>query len=505
MEDFKRSTPESVGIASRTILDFLDYTEHNGIELHSLAVYRHGSVCAEGAFAPYHSNTPHLLYSATKSVVAIAIGFAVQEGFLRMDERITEVFAKEMGEYRCSSNPNMLEVTIEHLLTMSCGQEKEIFPYQDNWIQAFLQQDTPRKPGTFFMYNTPGVNLLVAALRKKTGKNLVEFLRPRLFDPLGMSRFIHCDALRDGTEIGGGGLYWTTDDFMRFALFLLQKGEWEGKQLLDRAWFEKAVTKQVETPGGHDKYGYGYLIWMGQTRGSYQCCGMLGQYAVLLPEQDAFLVTTANCSLFPEASDHADHLLDALHSILAAGMQQEKLPENKEEQAVLQYRLQHLALPALHYAYSDLQKTLPGRRFRCDRAVGTDCFLGYNLANTSPLHRLPFTELEFQNAGRNLVLRLRAEDEVAITLGMQGRFQCTELYGESVCACARWRERSCLEVEIRLLESIQGMRFLFRFGKEGTVLEIKADPLLMFDFSMGDVDNSAWTFHQIDRKEKTGI
>ena len=345
-----------------------------------------------------------------------------------------------------------------------------------------------------FLYNTPGVNLLCAILKRKTGEGLAEYLRPRLFDPLGMGS-VRCDKLTDGTDIGGGGLFWSLEDFCRFALFLLNRGSWEGRQLLAEEWFGRACVPQITASlAGGDPCGYGYLIWMGRRKGAFQCNGMLGQYAIILPEQEAFVVTMANCTLFPEASDCQNRLADLVYDILVEGMQEDAFPEDPEEQILLSRRLKKLALPGLSYSWSDMEKKLAGKVYRTETPVSAAAFLGYQFLNESPLHRISVEEISFRPEEDVLWLLAGRDGRIRIPLGKKSAFVRQELCGETAAGCARWRSRRCLELEIRLLEGILGVRYLFRFSKEGDAFTVEADPIQAFGFSAGAVDADRWSF-----------
>ena len=256
---FKDVTPESVGIGSKGILNFLDRIEKSQIELHSFMVIRHGKCAAKGWWKPYDEKFRHPLYS--------------------LDEKIVDIFPDLLPE---DPSENLKKITLHHLLIMGCGHETEITDNSENWISTFLHHPVLHEPGTFYKYNTAGTNMLAAVLRKKTGQNVTEFLKPRLLEPLGITS-LTCALLGDGTELGGGGMKMVTEDMAKFTYFLSRQGEWEGKQLLRKDWFERACRKQIETEGdseGHVKdwaQGYGYQCWMCRYPGSFRADGAYGR------------------------------------------------------------------------------------------------------------------------------------------------------------------------------------------------------------------------------------
>lgn len=291
---FKDVTPESAGISSKGILNFLDRIEENQIELHSFMVIRHGQCAAKGWWKPYDEKFRHPLYSFSKSLTATAIGFAEQEGILSLDEKIVDIFPDLLPE---NPSENLKKITLHHLLIMGCGHETEIMDNSENWISTFLHHPVLHEPGTFYKYNTAGTNMLAAVLRKKTGQNVTEFLKSRLLEPLGITS-LTCALLGDGTELGGGGMKMVTEDMAKFTYFLSRQGEWEGKQLLRKEWFERACRKQIETEGdseGHVKdwaQGYGYQCWMCRYPGSFRADGAYGQFGVVFPDLDLIVILT---------------------------------------------------------------------------------------------------------------------------------------------------------------------------------------------------------------------
>ena len=296
MSYFQDASPESLGISSEGILRFLDRMEEKNIELHSFMVVRHGKCAAKGWWKPYAPTLPHPLYSFGKTLTATAIGFARQEKILSLEERLVDLFPELLPK---EPSENLQKVTLWHLLTMSCGHETEIDMESPDWIREFLQHPFLHEPGTFYKYNTAGTNMLAAVLKRKTGCDVTEFLKPRLLEPLGITS-LTCSKCPgpEAVEMAGGGMRMTTEDMARFIYFVLNRGRWEGRQLLEEEWFDLACTKQIETAGdaeGHVKewaYGYGFQCWMCRTPGSFRADGAFGQFGVVLPDKDLFVILT---------------------------------------------------------------------------------------------------------------------------------------------------------------------------------------------------------------------
>lgn len=296
-----RSTPEAQGIAAQGILDFLAAIEKEKFELHSLMVLRHGQVVAEGWWEPYGPEFVHTMYSMSKSFTSTAVGFAVAEGKLTVQDKVVSFFPDDLPE---KVSENLAAMTVQDLLTMSTGNEKE--PTQtvvksENWARTFLAQKIAHKPGTQFMYNSAATYMCSAIVQKLTGQPILEYLTPRLFQPLGISG-MRWETCPRGINTGGWGLSIQTEGLAKFGQLLLQKGKWNGKQLIPAAWVEEATSFHIQQPGG-DKperpkaqndwlQGYGYQFWRCQ-HGNFRGDGAFGQFTIVLPEQDAVIVMTS--------------------------------------------------------------------------------------------------------------------------------------------------------------------------------------------------------------------
>jgi len=222
MSYFQDASPESLGISSGGILRFLDRMEEKNIELHSFMVVRHGKCAAKGWWKPYAPELAHPLYSFGKTLTATAIGFARQEKILSLEERLVDLFPELLPK---EPSENLQKVTLWHLLTMSCGHETEIDMESPDWIREFLQHPFLHEPGTFYKYNTAGTNMLAAVLKRKTGCDVTEFLKPRLLEPLGITS-LTCSKCQgpEAVEMAGGGMRMTTEDMARFIYFVLNRG-----------------------------------------------------------------------------------------------------------------------------------------------------------------------------------------------------------------------------------------------------------------------------------------
>lgn len=472
MFQFERVSPESLGIPSAVIVELLETLEQNGVELHGLTIGRYGKVCAQTFWRPYGPDIRHLSYSAAKTVTAIAVGFAEQEGTLSLQERLLDFFPE------CSVPEEFQRVRLEHLITMSCGHEKEPVMIHPEWKQKFFDQPLWHPPGEHFLYNSPGVNMLVAALCRRTGKSLVDFLRPRLFEPLEMSPDLFWNTLPDGTEMGSGALFWRMEDFSRFTLFLLQKGVWNSKRLLNENWFSRMTTKQIDTPESPMDSGYGYWTWVGKIPGSYLAAGMCGQYGLCFPEQQLFVTTNANGSTLRDAPNYSSRIVQEVNRILIPQCRSEALPENGVDQRELEKALGRKTLSSYRTSYSPWERNIQGVAYY-PRSEWTVARLGgYQFSDGTEAEKLKIQSIQFAFSDPGGRMQLNCGDRQLVwELPRSGDYFRTSVGEDTVAVSAQWQALDILEVEIRFLERILAVRYRFHFQEEGKYMESVCCPV----------------------------
>ncbi|MFO7822681.1 MAG: ChbG/HpnK family deacetylase [Cyclobacterium sp.] len=303
-----RSDPEKEKINPIAITDYLEAVQENEQDLHSLMILRNGKVVFEHWLGDNAANKSHVMFSVSKTFTATAIGFAIQEGLLDVSDQVISFFPDKLPS-EISTHLQALE--IRHLLTMTVGHDVDPTgairnSTDSDWIRAFLAFPMEHKPGDQFVYNSLATYMLSAILTKVTGEQLLDYLQPRLFRPLGITGAIW-DESPQGIAIGGWGLKVKTEDMVKLGLFYLQKGQWKGQQLLAESWFDEATVAQVPSlPAGADRdelkinaedsdwlQGYGYQLWQSRHN-SYRADGRDGQFILILPEKNAVIVTTAN-------------------------------------------------------------------------------------------------------------------------------------------------------------------------------------------------------------------
>ena len=311
-----RSTPEAEGIASSAILDFLREADAQLDSLHSVMVVRHGRVIAEGWWKPHAAEHPHLMFSVSKSFTSIAAGLAIAERRITLDDLVIDLLPDDLP---AEMTPRLATLAVRHLLTMTTGHATDTVSLADeshgeNWARAILAQPLDFTPGTHYVYNSGASYLMSAILQRLTGERLLDYLTPRLFEPLGMTSASWQSCPR-GIDAGGWGLSIATEDLATFGQLLLQRGEWNGRQLVPAEWIDEATSAQVDTSAtDHDldgRQGYGFQFWRNRLAG-YRADGAFGQFCIVLPEQDAVVVLTSALPVAQLALDLVwQHLLPA--------------------------------------------------------------------------------------------------------------------------------------------------------------------------------------------------
>ncbi|MEU0413463.1 serine hydrolase [Streptomyces griseorubiginosus] len=336
-----RSTPAASGMSSRSIAALLDRLEARSVECHSLMVVHHGHVVAEGWWAPYSAERPHLLYSLTKSFTSVAVGLAIADGLLSLEDRVVDVLPDHVP---ADVSEQGRRLTVHHLLSMTAGHPADSLAEAwqlepDDLVKGFLRLPFSAAEGTRHTYDNSTTFILARMVERVTDRGLPEFLDERLFKPLGVDH-AEWDRVKSGAAFGFHGLHLTTEAVAAFGELLLRGGHWGDRQLVPREWVELATGRHIDCvpaeDGGSDNadflQGYGYQFWM--SRHGYHGHGALGQQCVVVPSLDLVIATTAQT----EAQD----LLDALWECLLPGVGRAGSAEDDE---VLADRLRQLSLP----------------------------------------------------------------------------------------------------------------------------------------------------------------
>lgn len=289
------ASPESLGVPSRAVLRFLDRLAREGQDHHAFCLLRPGGVAVEGAFAPYRTEVPHRMFSVSKSVTSLGIGFLAQEGLLGLGDRVADRLPE--GASACT-DPLLAGLTVRDLLTMATGQETDpIFSLGSGgtWVETFFRTPCVEPPGRTFRYNSTATHVLSALVSALAGRTLTEYLRPRLFEPLGIGP-VASEMSPEGACAGGWGMFLRVGDLARLGWFALRRGVWEGRRLLSAEYLDEATSLRIASDRAPDDplafgHGYGYQFWRCPD-GGFRMDGAFGQTALVRPDRDAVLAAT---------------------------------------------------------------------------------------------------------------------------------------------------------------------------------------------------------------------
>ena len=351
-----RSAPEAQGVSSTALSVFVNSLDQQIEGMHSVMVARHGHVIAEGWWAPYDAEHNQVLYSLSKSFTSTAVGFAVAEGKLSIDDEVLKFFPDDAP---ADPGNNLKQMRVRDLLTMSTGHQDEPSAAPDVIsAKSFLAQAVPHLPGTHFKYNTAGTFMQSAIVQKVTGQTVLDFLQPRLFEPLGIEHPVW-DANFQGISLGGYGLRVRTEDIAKFGQLYLQRGRWNGKQLLPADWVAMATSKQTSNgsnPKSDWNQGYGFQFWRCRNN-AYRGDGAFGQFCVVMPDQDAVVAITSGVK-------DMQAVLNVIWDKLLPAMQPKKLKADTAANRQLNDKLAHLQVrPAQGSPTSPMAGKILNRKF----------------------------------------------------------------------------------------------------------------------------------------------
>ncbi|MCY0902118.1 MAG: serine hydrolase [Firmicutes bacterium] len=453
---FKSATPEDVGIPSSAIRAFLRAVNHQSLELHSFILLRHGQVAAEGSWAPYSAARCHKLFSLSKSFTSTAVGFAVSEGLLSVEDLVLPFFPADAPD---TPDPNLTRMRIKDLLTMTTGHAADVSgPMRqaggDNWVRGFLSLPVEHAPGTHFVYNNGATYMLSAIVTQVTGETVLDYLTPRLFAPLGIENPTWSVCPR-GITLGFSELKIGVGDIARFGQLYLQGGVWEGKQVIPADWVQTATSRQVrnEDNGSFDwSQGYGYQFWMCRE-GAYRGDGAFGQYCIVMPEQAAVLAITSGV-------DNMQAVLDLVWAHLLPNLGKEVLLPNNADYNALQSELSSLswAAPASHAQPSATVKSaIPGQ---------------WAVADASPqgIHAIALTQ-----DGDTLIFQVRdpAGDHQIVCEPGGWSIGKSSLFAPdtAVAASYAWEDEATCLLTIRALETPFCHRFRLQFAGDDLTIQ----------------------------------
>jgi CubicO group peptidase (beta-lactamase class C family) len=448
--------PEEIGLSSGVICDFLDYVERKNIQLHGFVLLRHGACALRCSWNPFEEQTHHPMYSITKNFVSAAIGIAIQEKLLSLDELVLSFFPDKSVD---PDDPFVSTLTVRDLLTMSSGCSNGTGNVStDDWIADYLRVPRSHAPGSVFFYENMAAHMLCAILQRVTGTTTLDYMTPRLLEPLGI-KGLTWSTCPMGINTGGYGVRCTIGDIALLGQLYLQKGMWNGVQLLPAWWVEKSTSKQIDNSGSQfmveGQCGYGYLFWRGRNN-SYLGFGGGGQFVVVVPDLDVVFATTANTLQF---FDSQQQILDSVWDCLLTRLAPSALPILTKDAVRLEKKLKVLILP--------IPKANAAPLFQ----VGTSLHCSM-MANNAGIASCTVT---MANDGCELILTHKGVDGV-IRAGYMEWKRCEPAFFTGQCAaCCAWVAKRTLLVHVERLEEESGVMIItLHFGEKTLTLHSKA-------------------------------
>lgn len=473
----RAQSAESVDVSSREVQRFIDECMEKEKELHSIAVIRHGKVACEAYRAPYGPNHKHMMYSVSKSFTSTAIGFAINEGYFALDTKFLDIFPEARKEKR---DEYLEKLTVEDLLTMRSGFSVTPFmdKTKDNWFNDIISSKWVSEPGSTFLYISENMYLLCCMIHKKTGMSVMEFLTPRLFEPLGIENaFWETDPR--GIEAGGWGMMLSPEDLAKFTLCYQQMGMFGGKQVIPRSWVEQATSYHADSSVSNKEIdsveGYGYCFWRnGGYKKSYRADGMFSQFGIVFEDLDACVVVTGG-------EIYEQGMRDVIWNHFPKAFEKEHIEEEPVQLSIPPYQM----LPARPRSFTE--KALACKTIRFNKPLLLNV-VGY------PVSVLPLTAvfMERDKAGNisnvsfnflkdELVFTWTEGDEVnSIKVGMDGNYRWDEIVLGQIryhtCSIGVWNSENELEIHIRPIEAVAERVLLFKFSGNNVVMTPSSRP-----------------------------
>ena len=345
--------PEAKGISASCIIDTLSEIDIRGISMHSFLLCKDDCLVAEGYYAPIKKNDLHRMFSVTKSFVSIAIGLLQEEGRLSLDDSIVKFFPEYVPN-TSEAHPWLLATTIRDMLSMrSCHASTtyDKFSSKTDWVKSFFTVAPTHKPGTVFHYDTSATHTLCALVEKLTNMKMLDYLRNKVLNEIGFSKEAYCLTDGFGVSMGGSGLMATSRDLMLFALLILNNGKLNGKQYISADYIKESTSFQTATcvtgPVPSESQGYGLQFWVGEHN-SIVCYGMGGQLAILLPEYNTAIVTTADTQGYQGGNQV---IYDAIFRHILPELEKRQSPwtPSNEEKLVFEQFMSKLAMRPLNH------------------------------------------------------------------------------------------------------------------------------------------------------------
>ncbi len=460
--DLPRSTPAAEGISTQAVINMMDsLMALSECDIHHVMVVRHGKVVAELHPAPFRAEDSHTLYSASKTFTSLAVGIAIDENLLRLTDRVMTFFPDKRSN---QVSDNMADMTVRDLLMMAAGVKPD-WTMRNNstdWVKDWLAKSVDDKPGSRFQYDSMCTFMLSAIVQRVTGQTMLEYLQKKLFDPMHIT-VADWESSPDGINTGGWGLRVQAETMAKLGLLLLNKGNWNGRQLVSADYVEQACSRLIDggaketVPPTDGNQGYGYQVWQSKWPGSFRADGAMGQYTVVVPQEDLVVVI-----LGMKLYGHEE--LACIWNQLMPGLNDAPLkPESK-----LQKRLEKRCMTAA-------LKLPKGKRTSKKMAA----LRGQDLSLVTPAHGLKWLHVDDDF----IEMRFTDDTEEHFDMGY-GQWRYTPLngfpqysigainrmqgfsHGFTAAAAYAWTSPTTLEVRVHYVDWISGTTFVFDLDKQ---------------------------------------
>ncbi len=471
-------TPEAAGVSSEAIQGFVNRCMELGRELHSLMVIRHGKVACEIYREPYNKESKHMMYSVSKSFTSTAIGFAIDEGYFNVDTRFLDIFPEARGE---KEDEYLEELTVEDLLTMRSGKEVSIFldKTKDQWFESIMASPWISEPGTEFLYTNENMYILCTMIHKVVGMSVMDYLQPRLFEPLGI-KDVFWETCPKGIETGGWGLMLSTEDLAKFTYCYQQKGKFGGKQIIPEWWVEEATKYHADTSIANTSLdsveGYGYCFWRnGGYKNSYRADGMFCQFGFVFEDLDACVAMTGGeideqgmrdvfWEFFPKAFIEKDTKASTVPLSIPPYETLPKKPRSSVLEARIDGKLMKLNKPIIMNIAGYPVSVVPL----------TALFMESDKAGNINDVSMKFSENE-------MVMSWSEGDEVnSVLIGFDGEYRWDKIVIGKIeyntCSTACWNTENELEIHIRCIEAVAERILKFKFNGDNVVMRPSSNP-----------------------------
>ena len=454
--NINRISPEHAGVPSENVQAFIAALEQARLSTHSILLAKGDHLFFEKYYAPFHRDFQHRMYSVTKSFVSLAIGFLEQDGLICLDDKIVDYFPEKSKNV---TDVNMKNQTIRHMLMMSTAKPPcEWFSVRpDDRVRVYFENPIreSRPSGTIYQYDSSASFVLGALAERLSGKSLTEYLHEKMFDKIGMTATTHFLTCPGGHAWGDSGLLCTSEDLLKAARFVMNQGRWDGEQILNQAYVNAAVSKQIDNnPGGINEFstqGYGYQFWRTYHDGFFMN-GMGCQLAVCIPETDMIMIYTAD----NQGKESAKKIImDSFFRYIIEPAKAEALPENPKAETALKEYAEGLKLAAaVGEKHSDFAKTINGVCYRMDpNPMGiTECQLFFEkdggrmeYVNAQGRKTIPFKMCENEFL---LFPETGYSDQVGSVLVPGHQYRCA--------ASAAWIEPQKLFIKVQIIDEYFG-------------------------------------------------